>query len=337
MKTIQNAFTFDHRQATGGSGCARQHAGAITTLAPLAVLLLAAAGFAPAHAAEPASHPVPASVVAERLRTQNPGTRIDSVTPSQLPGLYEVVMGKNIAYVEPSGRYAVFGHVWDMQERRDLTADRKLALDRVDTATLPRELAIRHVRGTGARTLYVFADPQCGYCKALEQTLAKMTDITVYTYVMPLLGAESRRLAGAIQCAADPAAAWSDLMLKAQLPLAQSAQASPATANPANNTSCDSKVDAVAKLAQSLGVTGTPTLVAADGRKSAGAMPAEQLNGWLALSSPVDPGATGNTTGNATGSAAVGSAAVRPQANATSATAAGSGTASKATAKTVLR
>ena len=335
MKPTQNALNTNHHQSTDAASCARQHVGAITTLAPIAVLLLAAAGFAPAHAAEPASHPVPASVVAERLRTQNPGTRIDSVTPSQLPGLYEVVMGKNIAYVEPSGRYAVFGHVWDMQERRDLTSDRKVALDRVDTTTLPRELAIRHVRGTGARTLYVFADPQCGYCKALEQTLAKMTDITVYTYVMPLLGAESRRLAGAIQCAADPAAAWSDLMLKAQLPAAQGTQ-------PSSNSSCDSKVDAAAKLAQSLGVSGTPTLVAADGRKSAGAMPAEQLTGWLALSTAADPGVAGNAAGNAAASASGSPAAVRTQANATpatatAATAAGSGTASKATAKTQLR
>ncbi len=271
---------------------------AISTLAHRAMLLLAAAGCLPAHAADPVTHPVPATVVAERIRALNPGTRVDSVTASQLPGLYEVVMGKNIAYVEPSGRYAVFGHVWDMQERRDLTTDRKAALDLVDVATLPRELAIRHVRGTGARTLYVFADPQCGYCKALEQTLAKMDDITVYTYVMPLLGAESRRLAGAIQCAPDPAAAWSELMLRAQLPGGVPVSASAS----AGIASCDAKVDAVARLAQSLGVSGTPTLVAADGRKSAGAMPAEQLTAWLAMAAPSAAGSppAGTTAGAGT-------------------------------------
>ena len=227
------------------------------------------------QASDAVGHPVPAAVVAERIRALNPGTRVDSVSASQLPGLYEVVMGKNIAYVEPSGRYALFGHVWDMQDRRDLTADRKAALDTIDVTTLPRDLAVRQVRGAGTRTLYVFADPQCGYCKALEQTLATMDDITVHTFVMPLLGAESRRLAAAIQCAADPGAAWSALMLKAQLP-------------PDAGSACDSKVDAIAKLAQTLGISGTPTLVAADGRKSAGAMPAAQLVAWLAVPQQAD-------------------------------------------------
>ncbi len=303
MTSNTKSLTCHPSRLTGASApsavsCGAPHVGAISTLAHRALLLLAAAGCLPAHAADPVSHPVPAAVVGERIRALNPGTRVDSVTASQLPGLYEVVMGKNIAYVEPSGRYAVFGHVWDMRERRDLTADRQAVLDRVDVGTLPRELAVRHVRGTGARTLYVFADPQCGYCKALEQTLAKIDDITVYTYVMPLLGAESRRLAGAIQCAPDPAAAWSELMLRAQLPGPVPASASAS----AGLASCDAKVDAVARLAQSLGVSGTPTLVAADGRKSAGAMPAEQLTAWLAMAAPSAAGSppVGTTAGAGT-------------------------------------
>lgn len=271
----------------------------LPTLAAGFAFLGAALMFSPqAQATESAS--VSAAVVADRIRTLNPGTHVDSVVASPIAGLFEVVMGKNVAYVEASGRYALFGHVWDMQERRDLTADRKATLDKVDAALLPRDLALRHVRGKGTRVLYVFADPQCGYCKQLEQAIQELDDVTVHTFVMPLLGPDSKRLAVAISCAADPAAAWSNLMLKAQMPLPPIAEAGAA---------CEAKVDAVANLGQKLGITGTPTLVAADGRKTAGAMPAAQLSAWLgevrsAQGSRLVPSVAANTAAGTKGDAA---------------------------------
>lgn len=214
------------------------------------------------------------SAFAARFKATNPSTRIDSIAMSTIPGLYEVVMGKNVAYVEPSGRYALFGHIFDMQERRDLTADRKAVLDKVDVKSFPTELAIRHVRGTGARVLYVFSDPQCGFCKALEQALASVDDITVYTFLTPILGADSKKLASAIWCSASPADAWSAWMLKGEQPVAAT-------------TTCAAGTDAVTRLAQSLDVAATPTLFSGDGRKSAGAMSTQQLVAWLGAGAPV--------------------------------------------------
>jgi thiol:disulfide interchange protein DsbC len=208
--------------------------------------------------------------VAAGLRAQHPGTRIDSVQFSPIAGLYEVVMGRNVAYMDPSGRYALFGHVWDMQTRRDLTADRKALLDRIDVKALDKSLALRQVKGRGTRTLYVFADPQCSFCRQQEQALSALDDVTIYTYVLPILGPESRRLATAIACAADPQTAWSEWMLNGQAPSSASATAA-----------CAGSGAAVEQLAKALGITGTPTLVAEDGRKSAGAMPASQLASWL--------------------------------------------------------
>jgi thiol:disulfide interchange protein DsbC len=229
-----------------------------------------------AHA-NPASTPVTGAAeldaVAAGLRAQHPGTRIDSVQFSPIAGLYEVVMGRNVAYMDASGRYALFGHVWDMQTRRDLTADRKALLDRIDVKALDKSLALRHVKGRGTRTLYVFADPQCSFCRQQEQALSALDDVTIYTFVLPILGPESRRIATAIACASDPQAAWSGWMLNGQAPAAPSV---PATA------ACNGGGAAVEQLAKALGITGTPTLVAEDGRKSAGAMPASQLGAWLA-------------------------------------------------------
>lgn len=231
-----------------------------------------------AHSAEPATgrdsrSPISLTAFADRLRAQHPGTRIDSVAASPVAGLYAVVMGRNVAYVDESGRYFLFGHVWDMAQRRDLTADLKATLDRVDPAGLPLELALRHVSGKGTRTLYVFADPTCGFCKQLEAALAAVPDITVHTFVVPVLGPQAKHIATAIACAPDPAAAWSAWMLRSQEPALDSAAAS-----------CEAgaaRVAAAERLASSLGITGTPTLIAADGRKNAGFMSAAQLSTWL--------------------------------------------------------
>ncbi|OYV02277.1 MAG: hypothetical protein CFE45_01090 [Burkholderiales bacterium PBB5] len=205
------------------------------------------------------------------LQERNPGTRIDSVQFAPIDGLYEVVMGKNVAYMDATGRYALFGNIWDMQARRDITADRKALLDRVDVAALDQAWSLRHVKGKGSRTVYVFADPQCGYCRQLEQTLAAMDDLTVVTFTLSILGPESKRLVNAITCAADPAAAWSAWMLKGEQPPSNSSR------------TCDlAPAEAVEALAKGLGITGTPTLVTADGRRKAGAMSAAQLTAWLA-------------------------------------------------------
>ena len=47
---------------------------------------------------------------------------------------------------------------------------------------------------------------------------------------------------------------------------------------------CAHPVDRNVALAERLGVTGTPTLVAADGRVLPGAASAEQINAWLSRS-----------------------------------------------------
>jgi thiol:disulfide interchange protein DsbC len=215
--------------------------------------------------------------VRDTLQKVSPGTRIDSVQFAPIDGLYEVVMGRNVAYMDASGRFALFGHIWDMQTRRDLTADRKSLLDRVDVAALDKSLALKHVRGKGTREVFVFADPQCSFCKQQEQALLSMDDVTVYTFVLPILGVESRRIADGVLCSADPAAAWSAWMLRGQRPVAA-------------GQACKASTEGVEQLARGLGINSTPTLVALDGRKNAGAMGLTQLTSWLSLVQPVQSG-----------------------------------------------
>lgn len=211
-----------------------------------------------------------AAKMLSKLRQLQPATKFDSVKASPLPGLFEVAMGRNLAYVDASGRYWVFGHVWDMQSQTDMTQERMTDLDRVDFNQLPTELAIRFINGKPLRTLAIFADPNCGYCKVLEKELPQLKDTQIYVFPVGILGQDSMSKVQAIWCSADRAAAWKAWMTKAVQPPAASAACIAAA-----------PVERLSQLAKSLRVEGTPTFIAADGRKRAGARSAAELSAWL--------------------------------------------------------
>ena len=229
---------------------------AVTLLAGLALV-------AGCHTADAGSAEVLAT-----LKDRYPNTSFTDVKESGLPGLYEIYMGRNIAYTDESGRLFLFGHLYDMASQRDLTAERMDALNRVDFSVLPLKDAIKTVRGNGQKVVAVFSDPDCPYCKRLEQELAKVDDITIYTFLMPLeqLHPQAKGKAVSIWCSPDKSQAWHDLMLQAKTPKA---------------SSCTNPIDRNLSLANGLGIQGTPTLIAGDGRLKAGAVPAAELSSWL--------------------------------------------------------
>ena len=119
----------------------------------------------------------------KRLKDLYPATRIERVQTSEIPVLYEVTMGKNSAYTDATGRYFIFGHLYDMKTQRDLTAERMGKLQRIDFSRLPLGDAIKTVRGKGERVLAVFSDPDCPYCKRLEAELDKLDNVTLYIFL----------------------------------------------------------------------------------------------------------------------------------------------------------
>jgi thiol:disulfide interchange protein DsbC len=207
--------------------------------------------------------------VEKRLKDQYPATKITAVRESPAKGIYEVIMGRNIAYTDEAGRYMIFGHLYDMKEQKDLTAGVLEALNKVDTSLLPKRDAIKKVQGKGGRTLFVFSDPDCPYCKRLEAELAKLDNVTIYTLLYPLDGLhpDARRKAEAIWCAEDRVKAWDAFMQKGTLP---------------ESRSCDNPVDHNVRLGNSLGINGTPTIIFEDGALAPGMLPAAEIERRLA-------------------------------------------------------
>lgn len=210
--------------------------------------------------------------VERNLRLMYPKTRFGKISPTPLPGIYEVVMGRNVAFVEESGRYFIFGRMFDMEKQEDITSGAEVvqpAAPAVDFASLPLQHAVKSVHGQGRRALVVFSDPDCPYCKKLEQELAKVDDVTVYTFLMPLeqLHPDSRAKADAVWCSKDRSAAWTGLMRDGKVPR--------------KARGCEAPHNIVLPLAEKLGISGTPFLVAGDGRTMPGAAAAARISAWL--------------------------------------------------------
>lgn len=204
-----------------------------------------------------------------QMQSLYPNTQFKEVSTTVIPGVFEVVMGKNTAYVDSTGRYFLFGRLFDMQTQNDLSpAKPEPVVEKIDLGKLKTEDAIKTVKGSGARTLYVFSDPDCPFCTQLEKNLANVTDVTIYTFLFPLEGLhpDAKRKAVAIWCSKDRAQSWEQFMSRGALP---------------PDAQCDNPVERNIALGQQFGINGTPTLIAGDGRMLPGAASADRINAWL--------------------------------------------------------
>lgn len=202
-----------------------------------------------------------------KLKTEFQGTPFTEVRSTPIDGIYEVVMGRDIAYTDGSGRYFMFGQVMDMKTQKNLTQERRAELNKVDVSQFKVADAIKTVKGNGQRVLYVFSDPECTYCRRLEPTLQQLDNVTIYTFLFPILGEKSNQSAKSVWCSADRNKAWADYMLRSGMLLPGE---------------CDTPIQRNVALGTSLGITGTPTMITASGRMQPGAIPLEQIESLLA-------------------------------------------------------
>ncbi|OZI62728.1 DsbC family protein [Bordetella genomosp. 11] len=179
-------------------------------------------------------------------------------------GLFEVQVGMDLIYTDSNVGWVMEGPLIDAATRQDVTRERQEQIGAVSFDQLPLNLAVKRVTGDGSRVLAVFEDPNCGYCKQLRQTLEDVPNLTVYTFIYPILAPDSRVKARDIWCAPHPGQAWDDWMVRGKMP-------APASGN------CSAPIEQVLALGQRLMVRGTPTLFFRDGSRVSGALPREEL------------------------------------------------------------
>ena len=199
--------------------------------------------------------------------------KIDEIQKTPIPGIYEIRIGTEILYTDENGSYLIDGKVIDTKSRVDITEQRIAKLTAIEWKNLPLKDAIVWKQGTGERKLVVFADPNCGYCKKFERDLQEVKNVTVYTFLYPILGNDSTEKSKAIWCAKDNTKAWRDWMIKG----------TPVENSPNCDTSALQRNYAFGKKHR---INGTPGLVFEDGSQKAGALNAEAIEKLLVATKP---------------------------------------------------
>jgi thiol:disulfide interchange protein DsbC len=209
------------------------------------------------------------NAVRQAFSAKFPNRTVESVSKTPYPGIYEVVVGGSILYTDEGLNFIFLGELVDTRaaQPRNLTQQ---SMNRLMATTLAQsqEFAIKRVKGNGKRVLYTLEDPNCGYCKELQKELTKVSNVTIYTFLMPILSQDSVEKSKAVWCARDRGRAWDDLMLRGIVP--------------AGKRDCETPLARTEEIRQRFNLRGTPMVYLSNGEQIGGFLPAEKLEAALA-------------------------------------------------------
>jgi thiol:disulfide interchange protein DsbC len=191
--------------------------------------------------------------------------KIDEVSKTPIPGIWEVRIGHELIYTDADGSHVLQGEIIDTKSKSNLTRQRIDKLTAIKFDELPLKDALVFKQGNGSRRLAVFADPNCGYCKRLERELVSLKDVTIYNFVYPVLGPDSDAKSRAIWCSKDALKTWRDWMLDGVTP-------------PRAMGNCDTgAIQRTTAFGQKYRINGTPALFFENGERVPGAMSGADL------------------------------------------------------------
>ena len=196
---------------------------------------------------------------------QELGAKVESITQSAIPGLYEVVVPPKVFYMSTDGRYIITGDLVDLQERVNLSADKR-SQARIDSVEKLGESAMIVFSPKEVKhTITVFTDIDCGYCRKLHSEMAAYNKLGIkvryLAYPRAGIGSPSYDKAVAVWCAADKAKAMTTAK----------------TGGTVEQKNCENPVAKEFALGQELGVNGTPALMLENGQIYPGYAPADKL------------------------------------------------------------
>ena len=179
-------------------------------------------------------------------------------------------MDGQLVYADANARYVFMGDILDVQNKTNLSQARLGVLNAVKWDTLPFNNAIKSVKGKGERKIALFSDVDCPYCRKFDAELAKVDNITVYTFLFPVesLHPKAAHTSRQIWCAPDKNKAWDEYLSSSKIPT--------------NDGKCANPVDQNIALANKLGIAGTPTIIFNNGQRVPGMVPAAKLEELLA-------------------------------------------------------
>ena len=230
------------------------------SITKLAAVAFALSGMLPLAAAD-----VDYSNVEQRIRSLAPSATTIAISETPIDGMLMVQINGEILYATADGKYLVQGRIMDMDTREDLTETARAEVRRELLANVNTATQITFAPENPTHELMVFTDIDCGYCRKLHAQIDEYNrqGIAIHYMAFPRagIGSHSYDKAVSVWCAGDPRSALTQAKLGAEPDPAQ----------------CDDPVSEQYQLGRDLGVTGTPSLLTAQGQMIPGYVPPEQL------------------------------------------------------------
>ena len=204
----------------------------------------------------------------EELATRLNGVAVEDITESPLPGIYQVAVGAQVAYVTKDGRYIIRGDIYDADTSANVSEEtranaRVAMLNSVDPASM---IVFKPATGPVKHKITIFTDIDCGYCRQFHREIDKVTalGIEVHYLFFPRTGpnTESWTKADQVWCAPNHNAALTRAKLGGEIPKV---------------TACKTPVEAHYELGRDVGVRGTPAIFSDTGELIGGYLPPATL------------------------------------------------------------
>lgn len=203
--------------------------------------------------------------IRQALSRVMPSVKLDRISPSEINGLYEVLVGTQIFYITDNGKYILQGSLYDVEARKDLSEEKTAQARLQAIAAIDQSQMIIFKPKQSKYTVSVFTDIDCGYCRKLHSEIDQYLDkgITIQYMFFPRAGkgSESYKKAVSVWCAEDRNAALTSAK-KGSTP---------------EEKQCENPVDKHMALGEMLGTRGTPMLVTEQGTVLPGYVPADKL------------------------------------------------------------
>ncbi|MCS3904450.1 thiol:disulfide interchange protein DsbC [Methylohalomonas lacus] len=203
--------------------------------------------------------------IREGLQKIAPDMEISRIRPTDVEGLYEVVIGAEVIYMSADGRYLLRGDLLDLKEQRNVSDNVRSQARRELLADVSKDEMIRFSNGESKHVIHVFTDIDCGYCRKLHQDVSYLTEqgveVRYLAYPRAGLDSDTSEMMEAVWCSSDRQAALTDAKSGKEI----------------EAESCDNPVAEQYKMGQTMGIRGTPAIFLESGRQLPGYVPPKEL------------------------------------------------------------